>query len=270
MYFSTRLASETLTHINHIWNGYYELCSVTNGIVLYLASGGDDTNQYDGYGERERKEHIENCASFIKEEIESLSQLYPDQNLDRIFRHVLVQLQEIHRLVSEFDLQDVVAVPGLSYKDALQARIAELDISGLVTALSNHIQNTTPLSGKQAELVTSALVEQNPQAAIQQIFTIFEDHLRKRIGADSNLYGKGLIKAAFGQNGVLTYGETPAEKEGIRSLFFGAYLTFRNPRMHRIVEDDSEIVLSIISMVDLLIKVIDEAQDSKAGNQGTT
>jgi hypothetical protein len=169
MYVSTRLASETLIHVNHIWNGYHELCSVTDGIVLYLASGGDDTNHHDGYRARERKEHIKTCTNSIKEEIENLSQLYPDQSLDKIFRHVLVQLQAIHRVVSEFDLQDIVAVLGLSHKDTLQVQIAELDIFGLVTAISNHIQNTTPLSGKQAELVTLALVEQNPQAAIQQI-----------------------------------------------------------------------------------------------------
>ncbi|WP_420627472.1 TIGR02391 family protein [Candidatus Leptofilum sp.] len=182
--------------------------------------------------------------------------------MDKVFRHLLIQIQEVHRLLSEFNIKEIIYVPGVGNNDALQARIAELDIANLVSAISDFVQNTTPLSGLQARLVTSALVEQNAQAAIQQIFTIFEDHLRKRIGAPSNLYGKDLINQSFGKNGVLTYGATSAEKEGVRSLFFGAYATFRNPHMHRIVENDSQMVLSIISLVDMLIKITDTAQDS--------
>lgn len=263
MYFSTLLGSKTIKCVNRLWSSYHELCSVVDGAVLYLALGGDESNPYDGYREKERKEHMLNCADSLRDEVENLSNLYPDQNLDKVFRHLLVQIQEICRLLSEFSLKEIIYVPELTNNDALQVRIAELDIQNLVNTISDFIQNTTPLSGIQAKLVTSALVEKNPQAAIQQIFTIFEDHLRNKIGADSSLYGKDLITKSFGQNGVLTYGETQAEQEGVRSLFFGAYATFRNPHMHRIIENDTQTVLSIISLVDMLIKITDAAQDSQ-------
>jgi hypothetical protein len=77
-----------------------------------------------------------------------------------------------------------------------------------------------------------------------------------------DLYGENLINKAFGKNGVLAYGKTPTEEAGIRNLFSGVYATFRNPRMHRIVKDESETVLAVITMVDMLMRIIDEAQDS--------
>jgi uncharacterized protein (TIGR02391 family) len=131
-----------------------------------------------------------------------------------------------------------------------------------VSAISDYIRNTTPLSGRQAKLITCELVRQNQQAAIQQIFTLFEDCLRQRIGVGPELYGEQLISAAFGNKGVLTYGETPAEQAGIRNLLSGAYATFRNPRMHRMIEDNEGTTLAIITMVDLLINIIGEAQNS--------
>lgn len=265
MYFSTTLAVQTLTSINRIWGTYNELCNVLNGVVSYLASGGDEAlHDFEGYyGEEERKEHLVWCVGSLEEEVKELSHLYPAENLCDVFQRTLGEIQEIHRLLSEFELGQVVFVPGVSESsDALQSRVAELSIFHLAFVISEHIQSTTPLSGDQAGLVTSELVKQNPQAAIQQIFTLFEDRLRKRIGAGPDLYGESLINAAFGNKGVLAYGGTRAEQVGIRNLLSGAYATFRNPRMHRLMEDDEKTVRAIITLVDLLIKIVDEAKPS--------
>jgi hypothetical protein len=261
MYLSTTLAGQTLTSINKIWSTYTELCGVLDGIATYLAEGGDEAYPHNSYGEQERKEHLVSCVCSLEEEVKKLSQLYPAENLSNVFQRTLSQIQEIHRLLSEFELAEVVFVPWIpSSGDALESRVAELEVFHLAYTISEHIQSTTPLSGQPADLITPELVRQNPQAAIQQIFTLFEDHLRKRISAGPNLYGRDLIKAAFGDRGVLSYGETPAENEGIRSLLFGTYATFRNPRMHRLMEDDDKTVLAIITLVDLLIKIVDEAK----------
>jgi len=45
-------------------------------------------------------------------------------------------------------------------------------------------------------------------------------------------------------------------------LLSGAYATFRNPRMHRLIEDNEQSIIAIITIVDLLIKIVDEAKDS--------
>lgn len=265
MYLSTKLAEQTLTSVNNIWSTYNELCSVLDGITAYLASGGDEAHHYyEGYyGEEERKEHLVRCVRSLEEEVKKLSHLYPEENLRNVFQRILGEIQEIHHLLSQSELAEVVFVPRVyGSSDALQSRVAELSISHLAFAISEHIQSTTPLSGQQAGLITSELVRQNPQAAVQQVFTLFEDRIRKRIGAGPDLYGQPLINAAFGKKGVLTYGETPAEREGIRNLLSGAYATFRNPHMHRLMEDDEKTALAIITLVDLLIKIVDEAKPS--------
>jgi uncharacterized protein (TIGR02391 family) len=263
MYLSTTLAGQTLTSINEIWSTYNELCGVLDGIATYLAEGGDEAYPHDSYGEQERKEHLVRCVCSLEEEVKKLSQLYPAENLNNVFQRTLSQIQEIHRLLSEFELAEVVSVPWIpSSRDALQSRVAELEVFHLAYAISEHIQRTTSLSGQPADLITPELVRQNPQAAVQQVFTLFEDRIRKRIDAGPDLYGQSLINAAFGKKGVLIYGETPAEREGIRNLLSGAYSTFRNPHMHRLMEDDEKTVLAIITLVDLLIKIVDEAKPS--------
>jgi hypothetical protein len=259
MYFSTLLASQTLMSISQIWSSYNALNSVLSGVISYFTHDTHYTDDF--YGEKERKEHLITCVSSLATEVEKLSQLYPAENLRDIFTKTSNDIQGIHHLLSEFDLKKIIYLPGINNNDALQSQINNLNIFSLSLAIAEHIQTTTPLSGLQAKLVTSALVEQNPQAAIQQIFTLFEDYLRKRIGKGSDTYGETLINAAFAKDGALKYGETPAEQMGVRNLFSGMYAVFRNPHMHRIVNEDQATVLAIITTVDLLIKIIDEAKD---------
>ena len=215
--------------------------------------------------QRGEKGLAESSKCIIEEEIRTLVQLYPIETLQSTFQHALDSIHDIQRLLSEFDLSDIISVPGLVgfNHDALQSRLAdfESDIHSIVSAITTYIQTTTPLSGHQAKLITSELIKKNPQAAIQQIFTLLEDRLRKRIGAPPELYGENLINEAFGSRGILTYGETPAEQTGVLNLLSGAYATFRNPRMHRLIEDNEQTVIAIITIVDLLIKIVDEAKD---------
>ena len=210
----------------------------------------------------DRKEHLARCASSLEEEVKRLSQLFQTKDLRIAFEQVLGDIREFSRLLSQFALSEAIYVPGVGGKNVLLSQIANIGIGSLVSAISDHVRNTTPLSGRQAELITRELVRQNPQAAIQQIFTLFEDCLRQRIDAGPELYGEPLINAAFGNHGVLTYGETPAEQVGIRNLLAGAYATFRNPHMHRMIEDNEKTTLAIITIVDLLINIIGEAQNS--------
>lgn len=259
MYCNTTLASDTLESINRLWGYYHWLYLQMEAASWYLSQGGDDSHDSEFTPTKaDRKEHLAKCSKPVEEEIRILSQLYPTETLQSTFQQALDSIKDIQRLLSEFDLSDI-----LYSHDALHSRIAEFesDIDSIVSAITTYIQTTTPLSGHQAKLITSELIKKNPQAAIQQIFTLFEDRLRKRIGAPPEQFGENLINAAFGSHGILTYGETPAEQIGVRNLLAGAYATFRNPRMHRLIEDNQQTVIAIITIVDLLIKIVDGAKE---------
>lgn len=114
----------------------------------------------------------------------------------------------------------------------------------------------------------------NPQAAIENAFTHFEDHLLKRLSGDSNLYGNRLIKAAYeGEKSKLVYKSDGKDYTAhLNNLMSGAYSILRNPRHHKIVEDDEQKAETIISLIELLIEFIDnsEEREIKAGESSKT
>ena len=116
---------------------------------------------------------------------------------------------------------------------------------------------------KLSKQITPELIGNNPQAAIESAFTYFEDYLRKKLGFGAEIYGEELINLAFGNGGKLIYSEVDNENRGARNFISGTYATFRNPRKHRIVQDDEKTVLIIIDMVELLIKIVDESKDQE-------
>jgi hypothetical protein len=137
-----------------------------------------------------------------------------------------------------------------------------VEVSYVLDALRmQQLTSVMPLSGLPTGNVTPGFIKQNSQSAIQYIFTVFEDHLRKRLGLGPEVYGQDLINRAFGDHGSLTYGATSAERIGVRNLVSGAYATFRNPSMHRIINNDEQLVLSVIVLVDLLARLVNEAHN---------
>lgn len=116
--------------------------------------------------------------------------------------------------------------------------------------------------------IAPELVIQNPQAAVEHAFTLFEDHLRRRLNAGTNIYGEALINLAYGQDGKLFYGNTEGENKGARNFISGAYATYRNPRKHRVIEDDKQTALAIIVLVELLIRLVDESIDKDSASTG--
>lgn len=122
---------------------------------------------------------------------------------------------------------------------------------------------------KLSKEVTRDVRIQNPQAAIENAFTHFEDLLRKRISGESKLCGNNLIKAAYGiDEGRLTYiSEGKNRTQHLYDLMSGAYSIFRNPRHHIIIDDGEQKAQAIISMVELLIEFIDDSEDRLINSQ---
>lgn len=113
----------------------------------------------------------------------------------------------------------------------------------------------TRLSGK----ISREIRIQNPQAAVENAFTHFEDHLLKRVSGDSTLYGNRLIKTAYeGENSKLVFKSDGKDyTTNLYNLMSGAYSIFRNPRHHKIINDDEQKAQALISLAELLIEFID-------------
>jgi hypothetical protein len=116
-----------------------------------------------------------------------------------------------------------------------------------------------------AKIVPRNLLAQNPQAAIEFAFTALEDRLRNRIPDGEKYYSNGLIGKAFeGKKSELVYFVDGREKtEALFRLISGTYSLFRNPRHHKIVEDDAYFAHNLVSFIGALITFIDESEERK-------
>jgi hypothetical protein len=118
---------------------------------------------------------------------------------------------------------------------------------------------------KLAKIIPRNLLSQNPQAAIEFAFTALEDHLRKRIPNGEKYYSNGLIGKAFeGKKSELVYFVDGREKtEALFRLISGTYSLFRNPRHHKIVEDDAYFAHNLVSFIGTIMNFIDESEERK-------
>ncbi len=116
---------------------------------------------------------------------------------------------------------------------------------------------------KLAKIISRETRIHNPQAAIQNAFAHFEDHLLKTFPAGTMLYGIGLINAAYdGDKSRLTYSyDGKDHTQHLYGLMSGAYSIFRNPRDHKIIDDDEQKAQALISLVELLIELVDTSEE---------
>jgi len=226
------------------------LSSWENGLLSRFFRVHIDSDQ----GLEQQTQELHKTLLEIADLVNDLHSYYP--LLYDKFHQVYTTISENDDLLSEY-------TPAQLFKNEKIFKKTDISsaIFNLIFEIEKHIMDVPLLSDGDKTTITPNLVSMNPQAAIQSAFAIFEDHLRKRIGVDSSEHGQNLINKAYGKNGILTYGETEAEKQGIRDLIAGMYATFRNPRMHRIVKDHYQVAESIILQVGLVIQLIDESED---------
>jgi len=160
----------------------------------------------------------------------------------------------------------------LSSVDSIRLYVIIFTISaiGLVFAIvmfmSSPITKMSKISIVLSSKVTDECIEQDPQGAIERAFRIFEDHLKEKLKKQGKLdekrnpSGNELIKMAFGNRGHFFYKglRTPDETFNFIS---NIYAKFRHPRAHGIIEDDSKTAVIIIKLVDVLIRIVDEAEE---------
>ena len=112
------------------------------------------------------------------------------------------------------------------------------------------------------------LYPQDLGATVVKAWLVVEERLRTLIGdsRDSDepptgdlLVGDKLItRALHTDNGVLTEASLPrSEREGMFLMFKGAHSFVRNPRAHRIVdEEDEQLEIEFIYLADLLLRLL--------------
>lgn len=265
MHLNAQNVAYTVNRIFLIWNGWEIFCLTYNHVVQMLDRAEcyeeDHPKLYQDTLSSVQKQssHLQDALQSIIELIDDLSPVYP--SLFNEFEKVFLQIEEMERLLTDYSLVELISSDSNNNK-LDKGNIVHV-IWDLLKAIQNHVVDMWLLSDENGNTISPRLVQMNPQSAIQSAFSIFEDNLRNRMGANNELYGQKLINQAYGKNGRLSYGATPAEKQGTRDLISGAYATFRNPRMHRIIEDDYQAATSIISLIDLLIKIIHESVDEE-------
>jgi uncharacterized protein (TIGR02391 family) len=100
--------------------------------------------------------------------------------------------------------------------------------------------------------------------AIEDAVKALNNLVRLRSGLD--LDGAKLMETAFGsKNPKLRFNDLSDqtdqdEQKGFMMMFSGAVAGLRNPRAHRLIQDDPERALEFIAYVSLLAKLLDEAK----------
>jgi len=208
--------------------------------------------------------YIENHAQSIKEQVTLIAEFMElhDQNLSKSL--VLEAIDDLLFLKYWTNSHEKWMDHVISMDNALMEKADHLrnNIIRFLSQVNTELQKSIPLSFQRLDSSKLSLddIKRNPQASIQHAFTLLETQVRNKIDANSDLIGEALINAAFGNNGCLIYGETPAEQLGVRNFVSGAYATFRNPRMHRKVEDNEHEALELLAVVDLLMVIVEKAR----------
>lgn len=255
------LISQFIFHLGEI---YHEAA-----IISYL-DGMESIGYREGLDEpKELKTHLSavtESAKKTQEVVLGLANVCGEYNHQLDVSDVVDILEDILGLIQPIKSHTDVEL--LLLENRLMVYVEKLreKLQDLVVRIGEIINRTLPLAFYTSQLnqIDYDNLRQNPQSVIQSAFILFESHLRTRLNAGAELFGEALINEAYGNNGRLTYGATPAEKIGIRNLMSGAYASFRNPRMHRIVNDNEQTATTIIALVDLLIQIVDSSQNNNS------
>lgn len=99
--------------------------------------------------------------------------------------------------------------------------------------------------------------------AVRSAFVLLEGRLRKAVGKEG-MTGVSLANYAFNPtDGPLAkyLAHDQAEREGLRELYSGAFRLFRNPTAHSAVGYTPAEGKAIIGLVDLLLKMLERAEE---------
>ena len=106
--------------------------------------------------------------------------------------------------------------------------------------------------------------DQDYELAVFKAFRFVEESVRAKAGLGESDIGVNLMSKAFSPNRrklVIPACVSPAEQEGVHSLFRGAIAFFKNPSSHRTVNYENRLVaIQAIVVAELLLSILSTAQ----------
>lgn len=106
--------------------------------------------------------------------------------------------------------------------------------------------------------------DQDYELAVFKAFKFVEESVRAKAGLTESDIGVNLISKAFSPNKgklVIPACVSPAELEGVHSLFRGAIAFFKNPSSHRTVNYENRLVaIQAIVVAELLLNILSTAK----------
>lgn len=260
MYLTQDVVKDTIALINNLWNTCFyfsnRLDDLTKNTWWEKAASSEEAEEYISHIRQDLLSEVGSIEDWLVE----LGDLY--QNADELFSYEY--FEHLKRLLNEIkeDLIKLSKVNGSNISLSLDSKRFEFQVFlyEFIRILSQVLQKSIPLVSVSSPIDPN-FIAKKPQAILQELFARLEDRLRKRIKVGVDLYGESLINKAFGgDRPILVYSQSRAEQQGLRNLFAGAYSAFRNPRMHRIVEENELIVAGVFAIIELLNLFIDETE----------
>lgn len=106
--------------------------------------------------------------------------------------------------------------------------------------------------------------DQDYELAVFKAFRFVEESVRAKAGLSESDIGVNLMSKAFNPNRgklLIPACVSPAEQEGVHSLFRGAIAFFKNPSSHRTVNYENRLVaIQAIVVAELLLSILSTAQ----------
>ena len=106
--------------------------------------------------------------------------------------------------------------------------------------------------------------DQDYELAVFKAFRFVEESVRAKAGLSESDIGVSLMSKAFSPSRgrlVIPACVSPAEQEGVHSLFRGAIAFFKNPSSHRTVNYENRLVaIQAIVVAELLLNILSTAQ----------
>jgi hypothetical protein len=122
--------------------------------------------------------------------------------------------------------------------------------------------------GFETELVTSCIEPMRAgqfDTAVRNAYILLETKIRHTVLAEPDMVGADLVDKAFHhETGMLNFGRTSAEKQGLYFLYRGAIQAIRNPITHDLDQGYSkDEAFRMIAFVDVLLKMMNQGLDLK-------
>jgi len=122
--------------------------------------------------------------------------------------------------------------------------------------------------GFETELVTACLEPVRAgqfDTAVRNAYILLETKIRHTVLADPDVTGIELVDKAFHpETGMLNFGRTPAEKQGVYFLYRGAIQAIRNPITHDFDQGyGKDEAFRMIAFVDILLKMMNQGLELK-------